>query len=104
MNKFIRKNHIDSSGATKQCILCDAYLGVKEPFFCPVCRRGPLCSKHRITGKRECTSCTLDIMLEEVNALRGQEKNMLGFTRLLQFIFLLFSVYFITMQFGILEQ
>jgi hypothetical protein len=99
-----KKSRANSKGELKRCSLCDDYLIGNEGFYCPKCKKGPLCKKHRLSGEKVCISCTIEMKLHEMNVLRGQEKSMKPFIRFLQFIFLLFSIFFVTSKFGILEE
>ncbi|MBA4373839.1 MAG: hypothetical protein C0402_13385 [Thermodesulfovibrio sp.] len=90
-------------GELSRCILCNTYINAKESFTCPRCRKGPLCKTHRFSGRRECTSCVFDLKQREVVDLRKQEQSITDFTRLLQFIFLVFAIFFIAARAGLLE-
>jgi hypothetical protein len=56
----------------------------------PAVRKGPLCRKHRVPGRKECASCVFDIRKEELQALTGQRMNIKQFP---QFTFILFAVF-----------
>lgn len=86
-----------------RCVLCNSYINKKDAFTCPRCRKGPLCRTHRFSGRRECTSCVFDLKQREVSDLRQQEQNIRGFIKLLQFIFLVFAIFFIATRAGLLE-
>lgn len=86
-----------------KCPVCDTYFLQKEGFNCPKCKRGPLCKKHRVHGRRECISCIIDLKIRELNILKGQTHNIKSFLRLTQFVFLLFSVFFVSMRLGLAE-
>jgi hypothetical protein len=87
-----------------KCSVCDDYLKKNEGFYCPTCKKGPLCKKHRSTGKKECISCTIENKLHEISTLSGQEKSIHHFIRFVQFIFLVVSVFFIALKLGILDE
>ncbi len=87
----------------RRCPVCDAYLRAKEGFFCPKCKRGPLCKNHRLPGERVCTSCTFDKKARELRDLKRQEQSLRSFLRLTQFIFLLFAVFFVSLKIGLLD-
>lgn len=87
-----------------RCSVCDVYFEKEEGFRCPKCRRGPLCKKHRVTGRRECVSCLFDRRLKELQALKGQETSIKNFLLLLQFIFLVFAIFFISVRMGLAEE
>ncbi|MGC2061500.1 MAG: hypothetical protein WA610_00880 [Thermodesulfovibrionales bacterium] len=86
-----------------RCTLCTTYINKKEGFTCPRCRKGPLCKTHRFSGRRECTSCVFELRQREVADLRKQEQGITDFIRLLQFIFLVFAIFFIAARTGLLE-
>lgn len=86
-----------------RCVLCNSYINRKDAFTCPRCRKGPLCRTHRFSGRRECTSCVFDLKQREVSDLRQQEQSIRGFIKLLQFIFLVFAIFFIATRAGLLE-
>ncbi|TAN40833.1 MAG: hypothetical protein EPN25_06360 [Nitrospirae bacterium] len=86
-----------------RCPLCNSYIRAAEGFTCPRCRKGPFCRKHRITGRRECVSCVFEQKHKEILELRQAEKGLKDFLKLLQFIFLLFAVFFITMRLGLMD-
>ena len=90
-------------GEMRRCPVCEAYLEKNEGFFCPKCKRGPLCRIHRLPGERVCTSCSFDAKAKELRALKNQEQNIRGFLRLTQFIFLLFAVFFVSVKIGLLD-
>jgi len=86
-----------------RCILCKTYIKKKEVFTCPRCRKSPLCKTHRFAGRRECTSCVFELKQREAADLRKQEQGIIDFIRLLQFIFLVFAIFFIAARTGLLE-
>jgi uncharacterized protein (DUF983 family) len=89
--------------ALVQCPVCDTYLRKNEGFICPRCKRGPLCRRHRVRGKRECEGCVLEIQAEELGDLRRQEASIKSFLRLLQFLFIVFAIVFIALRTGVTE-
>jgi hypothetical protein len=90
-------------GEMRRCPVCEAYLEENEGFVCPKCKRGPLCRNHRLQGERVCTGCSFDAKAKELRALKSQEQNIRGFLRLTQFVFLLFAVFFVSAQLGLLD-
>jgi len=84
-----------------KCPVCEVYVKKAAGFICVTCKRGPLCDKHKIAGSRECASCVFDRRKKELLALREQERNLKGFLRLLQFLFLIFAVFFIVLRTGL---
>ena len=92
------------TGDITKCSICADYLNSNEAYFCPRCKKGPLCKKHRLPGRKECVSCVFDWTLNEVNILRGQEKNIKSFINFLQFLFIAFAITFIASTFGLLEE
>ena len=86
-----------------ECPICGTYLRKTEGFTCPKCKRGPFCRSHRVPGERECPGCVLEIKSKEISALKGQEKGIKGFILLMQFIFLIFSIFFIAKKVGFKE-
>lgn len=90
-------------GDMRRCPVCEAYLEKNEGFFCPKCKRGPLCRNHRLPGERVCTGCSFDAKAKELRALKNQEQNIRGFLRLTQFVFLLFAVFFVSVKLGLLD-
>jgi len=87
-----------------QCVICDDYINTSEAFHCPKCRKGPLCRKHITVGKKECTSCTIDVNMSEVQTLKRQERGIQGFLRFVHFIFLICSIFFVTLRTSIAEE
>ena len=87
-----------------KCSICEEYFKKNEGFYCPKCKKGPLCKKHRLPGKKECISCTIENKLHEINALSGQEKSIHHFIRFIQFLFLVVSVFFIALKIGFLDE
>jgi hypothetical protein len=87
-----------------KCSVCEEYLKKNEGFYCPKCKKGPLCKKHRSPGKKECISCTIEIKLHEIKTLSGQEKSIQHFIRFIQFLFLVVSVFFIALKLGMLDE
>ncbi len=86
-----------------RCSVCDVYLEGEKGFICPRCRRGPLCRGHRVPGRRECASCAYEMQKKELNDLRSQEHSLKSFLKLLQFLFLIFAIFFIALKTGIPE-
>jgi hypothetical protein len=91
-------------GEMRRCPICEAYLEKNGGFFCPKCKRGPLCRNHRLPGERVCTGCSFDAKAKELRALKNQEQNIRGFLRLTQFVFLLFAVFFVSVEIGLLDK
>lgn len=85
------------------CAICDSYLKRSEGFTCPRCRRGPLCRTHRVSGRKECSSCVFELTSFELADLRRQQAGIKGFLNLMQFLFLVFAVLFISVRTGIAE-
>jgi hypothetical protein len=98
------KNTEGGTGDITKCSICADYLNSNEAYFCPRCKKGPLCKKHRLPGRKECVSCIFDRTLNEVHILRGQEKNIKSFINFLQFLFIVFAITFIALTFGFLEE
>lgn len=86
-----------------RCAVCDVYVRREEGFTCPRCRRGPLCKSHRVPRRRECASCVFDMKNKELVALRGQEQSLKSFLRLLQFLFIVFAILFVSVRTGVAE-
>lgn len=86
-----------------RCSVCDVYLEGDKGFICSRCRRGPLCKIHRVPRRRECASCVYEMQKKDLNNLRVQEHNLKSFLRLLQFLFLVFAIFFIALKTGIPE-
>lgn len=87
-----------------RCAACEDYIKSSDGFYCPGCKKGPLCRKHRLAGRRECLSCTIDLKLREMSILKQQEKNIKSFIRFVQFLFLVFSILFIAIKFNLAEE
>jgi len=87
-----------------RCAACEDYIKSSDGFYCPGCKKGPLCRKHRLAGRRECLSCTIDLKLREMSILKQQEKNIRSFIRFIQFLFLVFSIFFIAIKFRFAEE
>lgn len=62
-----------------------------------------MCRTHRFPGERECSGCVMEIRAGELTSLRRQEQNLRSFLRLLQFVFLVFSILFIASKLGVAE-
>jgi hypothetical protein len=86
-----------------QCPVCDDYFRDSEGFCCPKCKKGPICKRHRVVQRKECASCTIDLKLPELKAIREQEKSLGHFLRFLQFVFTVVVIYFIAFHYGLLE-
>jgi hypothetical protein len=86
-----------------RCAACDDYIRSRDGFYCPRCKKGLLCSKHRLPGRKECLSCSIDLKLREMNALKHQEKDIRSFVRFTRFLFLVFSIFFVATRFGLAE-
>jgi len=99
----MEKNLKEEEGLIK-CSVCEEYLKKNEGFYCPKCKKGPLCKKHRSPGKKECISCTIDNKIHEINTLSGQENSIRHFISFIQFLFLVVSVFFIALKIGFLDE
>ena len=99
-----RGNRMSPKEELLQCAVCEQYVDRNEAYRCPRCKKSPLCKKHRLPGKKECVSCTIELKLHEINALCGQEKSIRNFIRFIQFIFLVCAVFFITLKIGMLDE
>jgi hypothetical protein len=97
------KDTVENRDELISCPVCGVYLSSGEGFVCPKCRRGPLCRRHRVRGKRECASCIFEMQTKELKEMKTQEQNLRSFLRLLQFLFLVFAVFFIAIRTGIPE-
>ncbi|MDA8432979.1 MAG: hypothetical protein M0Z60_08455 [Nitrospiraceae bacterium] len=86
-----------------RCAVCDIYIRKEEGFTCPRCRRGPLCRGHRVPKRRECASCVFDMRNKELIGLREQEQSLKSFLRLLQFLFIVFAIFFVVVRVGAVE-
>lgn len=84
-----------------RCPVCEVYMNKKEGFICKTCKRGPLCQKHKVAGSSECASCVYDRRRKALLLLKEQEINLKSFLRLLQFLFLVFAVFFISLRSGL---
>ncbi len=84
-----------------RCPVCEVYMKKTEGFICSRCRRGPLCKKHKVAGSSECASCIYDRRRKDLLQLKEQEINLKSFLRLLQFLFLVFAVFFIALRAGL---
>jgi hypothetical protein len=84
-----------------RCPVCEVYMKKTEGFICSTCRRGPLCKKHKVVRSTECASCVYDRRRKDLLLLKGEEINLKSFLRLLQFIFLVFAVFFIALRAGL---
>ncbi len=105
MNQFDSiKGRKGSKDESVQCAICEEYIAIREGFYCTKCRKGPLCKKHRVLGRKECISCVLDIKVNEINALRRQENSLKSVISYLQFLLILCAILFITLQLGVLEE
>ncbi len=103
-NAETKENIEGGKGDITNCSVCAEFFNSNEAFFCPKCKKGPLCKKHRLPGRKECLSCSFDGTLKEVNILRGQVKSIKSFINFLQFLFLAFAIIFIASTFGLLEE
>jgi hypothetical protein len=99
-----KENIEGGTGDITKCSICAEYFNSNEAFFCPKCKKGPLCKKHRLPGRKECVSCSFDRTLNETYIFRGQEKNIKSFINFLQFLFIAFAIIFIASTFGLLEE
>jgi len=84
-----------------RCPVCEVYMKKAEGFICSKCKRGPLCKKHKVIRSSECASCIYDRRRKDLLLLKEQEMNLKSFLRLLQFLFLVFAVFFIALRAGL---
>jgi len=95
------KRPLEKQEDLAKCPVCEFYFNKNEGFTCIKCRRGLLCKKHKVAGTKECTSCVIERRHKELSDLREQERSIKGFLRLLQFLFLVFAVFFIALKIGL---
>jgi hypothetical protein len=86
-----------------KCPVCEVYFNKTEGFICSRCKKGPLCKRHKSAGTKECTSCIFDRRVKDLAPLKEQETNLKSFLRLLQFLFMIFAVIFISVRMGLEE-
>ena len=84
-----------------RCPVCEVYMKKTEGFICSTCKRGPLCKKHKVIRSSECASCVYDRKRKGLLLLKEQEMNLKSFLRLLQFLFLVFAIFFIALRAGL---
>ena len=84
-----------------RCPVCEVYMKKTEGFICSTCKRGPLCKQHKVIGSGECASCVYDRRRKVLLLHKEQEMNLISFLRLLQFLFLVFAVFFIALRAGL---
>lgn len=84
-----------------RCQVCEVYMKKTDGFICSTCKRGPLCKKHKVIRSSECASCVYDRKRKVLLLLKEQEMNLKSFLRLLQFVFLVFAVFFIALRAGL---
>jgi hypothetical protein len=85
------------------CLVCDDYLRKEDGFTCPKCRRGPLCKKHKAPDRRECVSCVFEMKAGELAELKKQEQSIRGFLSLMQFLFIMCAILFVTTETGLAD-
>jgi hypothetical protein len=98
--QMLKKPQEDQEDLLK-CPVCEIYFNKAEGFICIRCKKGPLCKRHKIAQTKECASCVFDRKLKELAPLKGQESDLRSFLRLLQFIFLVFAIFFIALKMGL---
>ena len=104
VNMENRKGRGRDSEELIRCVACDDYIRSSEGFYCPTCKKGPLCKKHHLSRHRECLGCTFDLKLKEVTILKQQEKNIKSFVSFGHFLFLVFAVFFVATKFGLTKE
>lgn len=104
VNMENRKGRGRDSEELIRCASCDDYIRNSEGFYCPTCKKGPLCKKHRLPRHRECLGCTFDLKLKEVAILKQQENNIKSFVNFIYFLFLIFAVFFAATKFGLTKE
>ena len=85
----------EQQGGLLKCVVCGSYLDRERQFICPRCRRGPLCARHRVAGRKDCRSCAAEVMSRQKVDLEDQEKSIRSFLKLVQFVYLVFAVFFV---------
>lgn len=97
----LKENFVENKRDLSRCLVCEVYLRPEESYVCPRCRKGPLCRRHRVPGRKECASCVFDMRKKELQALTGQETSIRQFLQFMQFIFIVFAVFFVALKFGL---
>lgn len=90
---------LPSEKAEVQCVECGQYMNQFAAFICKSCRRKPLCPTHKDEEYRGlCARCAGAMRIKKLAEMREGLRSIKGFLRLLQFVFLLFSIIFIAKQ------
>ena len=95
------KKPLEEQEDLEKCPVCEHYFKRAEGFTCIKCKRGLLCNKHKVAGTKECAGCVMERRNKDLFDLRSQERSLKGFLRLLQFIFLVFAMFFIALKIGL---
>lgn len=102
-DKPLKKPEPGPGGDLLKCPVCDSYFEKQDGFHCPKCKRGPLCRKHRVRGKRECLSCVLDRKTRELTLLKDQEQNIRSFLKFMHFLFTTFMIFFVSYKLNLAQ-
>ena len=84
------------TGTTIKCSICENYVQDLKTFTCKHCRKSHICLKHLDREFKTCSSCATEERIAQYKELVEQGNGLKGFLRLMQFIFLLMSILFIS--------
>lgn len=88
----------NSQEGLKKCSACGMYFPSGEGVRCYTCRKDNLCKSHWVPEERACTSCMYEQKADQAHVLAQQESSLTVFLRFLQFMFLVFAIFFITLR------
>ena len=76
------------------CLACEQEIDKRGSFSCKQCRKSPFCMEHLDREFKVCPGCAAEKRIASYNSLVRQERNLTGFLRLSQFIFIVVAILF----------
>jgi len=86
---------ISAPGSTVQCRQCEKYVDADRTFACRGCRKSPICRDHLDRELKLCHACATEERMRQLTEMQSQLRSITGFLRLMQFIFLVVSAFFV---------
>ena len=81
-----------------RCGICEHYIEPRRSFTCRKCRKSPLCLEHLDHEYKICSGCASEKRLNLYHDLLQQERNLRGFMRLAQFLFIVAAIFFVALR------
>jgi ribosomal protein L37E len=83
-------------GTLVQCRLCETTVESQKTFACRRCGVSPFCLDHLDRELKVCSGCAAEERIRRYGDMVRQGKNVRGFLRFTQFVFMLAAMFFVS--------